>query len=212
MEKFIFGITGPTGAGKSTVSDIFRKLGVYVVDADIIAREVTKKGSECLSEIQNAFGDCVLTDDSELDRKALAQIVFQDKTKLSLLNDITHKYIKKQLENEIKKSHLDIAAIDGAVIIDSPVMDMCKCLVVVTAQRDTRINRIIERDNIDIDMANKRINSQMSDAQYMQYADFVIENNGDNTALKGCVEGIYNKIKDISKTTGTQNTTPQKTQ
>lgn len=208
MEKFIFGITGPTGAGKSTVSDIFRKLGVYVVDADIIAREVTKKGSECLSEIQNAFGDCVLTDDSELDRKALAQIVFQDKTKLSLLNDITHKYIKKQLENEIKKSHLDIAAIDGAVIIDSPVMDMCKCLVVVTAQRDTRINRIIERDNIDIDMANKRINSQMSDSQYKQYADFIIENNGDDTALKGCVEGIYNKIKNISKTTRTQSKTP----
>lgn len=208
MEKFIFGITGPTGAGKSTVSDIFRKLGVYVVDADIIAREVTKKGSECLSEIQNAFGDCVLTDDSELDRKALAQIVFQDKTKLSLLNDITHKYIKKQLENEIKKSHLDIAAIDGAVIIDSPVMDMCKCLVVVTAQRDTRINRIIERDNIDIDMANKRINSQMSDSQYKQYADFIIQNNGDNTALKGCVEGIYNKIKNISKTTRTQSKTP----
>lgn len=208
MEKFIFGITGPTGAGKSTVSDIFRKLGVYVVDADIIAREVTKKGSECLSEIQNAFGDCVLTDDSELDRKALAQIVFQDKTKLSLLNDITHKYIKKQLEDEIEKSHSDIAAIDGAVIIDSPVMDMCKCLVVVTAQRDTRINRIIERDNIDIDMANKRINSQMSDSQYKQYADFIIQNNGDNTALKGCVEGIYNKIKNISKTTRTQSKTP----
>ena len=208
MEKFIFGITGPTGAGKSTVSDIFRELGVYVADADIVAREVTKKGSECLGEIHNTFGDCVITNNAELDRKALAQIVFQDKTKLRLLNDITHKYIKKQLEDEIEKSHLDIAAIDGAVIIDSPVMDMCKCLVVVTAQRDIRINRIIARDNIDIDMANKRINSQMSDSQYKQYADFIIENNGDNTALKGCVEGIYNKIKDISKATGTQNTTP----
>ena len=208
MEKFIFGITGPTGAGKSTVSDIFRELGVYVADADIVAREVTKKGSECLGEIHNTFGDCVITNNAELDRKALAQIVFQDKTKLRLLNDITHKYIKKQLEDEIEKSHSDIAAIDGAVIIDSPVMDMCKCLVVVTAQRDIRINRIIARDNIDIDMANKRINSQMSDSQYKQYADFIIENNGDNTALKGCVEGIYNKIKDISKATGTQNTTP----
>ena len=208
MEKFIFGITGPTGAGKSTVSDIFRELGVYVADADLVSRQVTKKGSACLYEIQNAFGDCVITTDYELDRKALAQIVFQDKTKLKILNSITHKYIKKQLENDIEKSHSAIAAVDGAVIIDSPVMDMCKCLVVVTARRDIRINRIIARDNIDIAMANKRINSQMSDAQYMQYADFVIENNGDNTALKGCVEGIYNKIKDISKATGTQNTTP----
>ena len=87
----VIGLTGPTGAGKSTVSDIFRELGVYVADADLVSRQVTKKGSACLYEIQNAFGDCVITTDYELDRKALAQIVFQDKTKLKITYNIQKK-------------------------------------------------------------------------------------------------------------------------
>ena len=82
-------------------------------------------------------------------------------------------------------------------------MEICKCLVVVTAPSDIRTKRIMARDDIGIDIANKRINSQMSDSQYKHYADFVIENIGDDTALKGCVEGIYSKIKDISKTART---------
>lgn len=204
MDKYIFGITGATGSGKSTVSEIFRTLGVYVADADIASRDVTKKDSDCLFEIVKAFGNDILTENGELDRKKLGKIVFNDKLKLQLLSGITHKYIKRHIENNIQSAKEDIAAIDGAVIINSPVMDMCKCLVVVTADKKTRIERIKMRDGIDDTEAIERINSQMTNAQYEEYADFIIKNNDDKVRLEECVEGIYNEIKNISKTAGTQ--------
>lgn len=200
MDKFIFGITGPTGAGKSTVSEIFRRLGVYVADADKASRIIMQKGGKCLEEIIAAFGDGILTSDRELDRRSLAKIVFNDNDKLKLLNKITHKYIKEYLINEINDAKSTIVAIDGAVIIGSPVMELCKKMVVVTADVQTRIKRITERDRIDTKMASDRVNSQMSNAEYESFADYVIENNDDTVRLEECVEDIYIKIKNISKT------------
>ena len=206
MDKFIFGITGPTGAGKSTVSDIFRRLGVYVADADIAARAVMKKGEKCLQDIYSAFGKDVFTDEMELNRAALAKIVFNDTAKLRLLNEISHKYIKQYIECEINESHAEFVAIDGAVIIGSPVMDMCRLLVVVSADEDTRIKRIIERDKINYESASQRINSQMQGSEYEHFADFVIKNNDTSVRLEECVEEIYSKIKNISTSTSTKAT------
>lgn len=200
MNKFIFGITGPTGAGKSTVSDIFRQLGVYVSDADIAARAVMKKGEKCLDEITSEFGETVLTPEKELNRRALAEIVFTDEDKLKLLNAITHKYIKEYIEAELEESSSEITAIDGAVIIGSPVMGMCEKLVVVTADEKSRISRIMERDGISHESALNRINSQMTNAEYESFADYIIQNNDGNVRLEECVENIYNEIKNISKT------------
>ena len=202
MKKYVFGITGPTGAGKTTVSDIFRNLGVHVVDADVVARNITRKDEKCLKEIRSVFGDAVFASDMVLDRKALAKIVFTDVSKLKLLNEITHKYIKKAIENEIADCKTDIIAIDGAVIIGSPVMDMCRVLVVVTADTSVRIERIMQRDELDYTSACQRINSQMSNAEYESFADFLIQNNDGNVGLGEYVEDIYNKIKNISTSRG----------
>ena len=198
MDKFIFGITGPTGAGKSTVSDIFRHMGVDVIDADKSARIVMQKGSKCLQELVTVFGHDILTADNELNRKKLADIVFNDSDKLKLLNSVTHKYIKDYLIKKINESDSYITAIDGAVIIGSPVMELCKKMVVVTADTDTRITRIMKRDGIDKSMAVSRINSQMSNIEYESFADYIIKNNDNNVRLEECVENIYNKIKNIS--------------
>lgn len=198
MDKFIFGITGPTGAGKSTVSDIFRDMGVNVIDADKAARVVMQKGCKCLEELVTVFGHDILTADNELNRKKLADIVFNDSDKLKLLNSVTHKHIKDYLIKKINESDSYIAAIDGAVIIGSPVMELCKKMVVVTADTDTRITRIMKRDGIDKSMAVSRINSQMSNKEYESFADYIIKNNDNNVRLEECVENIYNKIKNIS--------------
>ena len=197
MDKFIFAITGTTGSGKSTVSDIFRRLGVYVADADLAARAVTIKGHKCLDEIMKAFGKGVFFDDNTLNRRALADIVFADSDKLKLLNKITHKYIKEHIIEKIKKNDSEIFAIDGAVIIGSPLYELCKVTVVVTADEDVRIRRIMSRDNISKDAALSRINSQMNDTGYAEYADFIIKNNDDNVGLEESIERIYNKIKII---------------
>lgn len=195
MSKYIFGITGGSGAGKSTVSNIFRELGVFVSDADKAAREIVRKGTECLGEIQKCFGDAIIQENGELNRRALGEIVFSDKSKLELLNSITHRYIKEYIKKEIEGAKNEICAVDGAVIIGSPVMELCSELVVVTANRETRIKRIMQRDNIERDYAADRINSQNDDKFYLSHADYVIENNDDESELGAKIERIYNKIK-----------------
>ena len=199
MDKYVFGITGATGAGKSTISDIFRKLGVFIVDADKTAKFVVSYDENCIAELKSHFGCEIFNSDNVLNRKKLAKIVFTDANKLKLLNKITHKYIKNQIDKEISESESEIAAIDGAVIIGSPVMELCDKLVVVTADNKTRKKRIMLRDGIDEQMAQERINSQMTNSEYEKYADFIIINNDDNVGLEECVEQLYIKIKNISK-------------
>ena len=194
----VFGIPGGSGAGKSTISDIFRAKGVYVADADLAARQVVKRGMPCLDELKTSFGEGILTDEGDLNRGRLADIVFSSREKLATLNRITHKYIKAYLEDEISASNTELAAIDGAVIIGSPVMDICGSLVVVVADEDVRTARIMARDGIDRNTAKARIESQLPQAEYIKYADYVIENNNSNNDQEEKVEEILNKIKAYS--------------
>ena len=204
MKKFVFGITGPTGAGKTTVSDIFRDKGVYVIDCDKIAAEITDNNLECLAELKEAFGVAVFNVDGTLNRPHLANIVFSNDDKLKLLNKITHKYIKEAIEKEIENSCSELIAIDGAVIIGSPVMDLIKKLVVITAEHEIRLNRITKRDNISLETAKKRISSQMTSDEYERYADFIIKNN-DNVRLGESIEEVYNNIRILRETERTKN-------
>ncbi len=190
----IFGITGGSGAGKTTVSDMFRTLGVYVADADLAAREVVKKGMPALAEITEYFGSDVLLGDGSLDRRKLAGIVFSDKASLKKLNEITNKYIKMYIEQQLSHADCEIAAIDGAVIIGSSVEPLCSYITAVTADRETRILRIMKRDSISRADAEKRIDAQQSDDFYIAHSDFVIQNN-DITTLRTQAENILNQIR-----------------
>ncbi len=204
MGKFVFGITGGTGAGKSTVSELFAKLGVKIIDADKVSRIVTNNGMPCLEALTDVFGEDILDSERSLDRRKLAQIAFSDSEQLSKLTAITHKYIKEFIENEIDNSACRLIAIDGAVIIGSPVMNLCKKLVVVTADENIRFERIMKRDNISEQSAKQRISAQMSDEEYLTYADYAIVNNGDFEKIGAEIERIYSEIKDISKAEGTK--------
>lgn len=176
MKQLIFGITGPTGAGKSTVSQYFSRLGVNVVDADALYHTLIKVGMPCTKELTSVFGDSILLPNGDIDRKKLGEIVFCDKDKLNTLNKITHKYIKAEIIKAFGTS--PVCAIDGAVIIGSDIEAMCDYMVAVVAREQTRLNRIIKRDNISYDNARKRIASQKDNNFYIENADFVIENNG----------------------------------
>lgn len=197
---YVFGLTGPTGAGKSTVAALLRKSGIYVADADKAARAIVKKGMPCLAEIAAAFGDDVLASDGTLRRRKLADIVFNDENKLKLLNRITHKYIKTYLINELETSGAQLAAIDGAVIIGSPVEELCRFITVVTADEELRIKRIMNRDGIDHEAAKARTASQPKSDQYILHARYTIENNDRGELLGEQVEQLCNEIKIAAKT------------
>ncbi len=190
--KFILGLTGGTGSGKSLISAYLEKKGAYIIDADKLSRDITGKNGIAIPEIEKYFPDVVK--DGVLDRRALGKIVFSDREKLSLLNEITHKYIKQLTEEEIKKS-------EGLIVLDAPLLyeagedKLCDKVLFVSADDEIRLERIIKRDNLSYDDAKKRIEARKLEP-IMKKADFVISNNGDFEKTKAEIDSLLIKLKD----------------
>lgn len=192
----VFGITGGSGSGKSSASERFRENGIYVIDADKTAREVVRQGEPCLEELVKELGSEILNDDGSLNRRKTGEIVFSDKKKLDILNRVTHKYIQKALEDQLNKIDTDIAAVDGAVIIGSPVEKMCSFLVSVMADKEIRVKRIMARDDISREAALKRIESQPSDEFYIANSRYLLYNNISKENLNIEVDKLAKTIKE----------------
>lgn len=191
----IFGITGGTGAGKSTVSEIFRRHGVHVIDGDMVARKVAEPGEECLGVLVSYLGADILNPDGTMNRAKTAQLVFTNPEKLAILTGVTHKYINKAIQEELERVKPAIAAIDGAVIIGSPVEEQCEFIVSVISDEDVRLKRIIARDAISEEAAKRRIAAQPDERFYIENSKYIIKNNGDETALVSEVGKVADEIK-----------------
>lgn len=178
----IIGITGGSGAGKTTVSGYFKKYDAEILDADVLAREVVNAGMPALEEIKNEWCDVVVN--GVLDRKALAKIVFNDERELHKLNTITHKYIIDEINKRIRCSQKEIFVIDAIALFESGLSKLCDATICVIADRDTRIKRIMERDGLTLKEATERINAQKSDDFYKTHSDYVIYNNDDESNLE----------------------------
>lgn len=194
MCKLVFGITGTTGTGKSTVSEFFRELGVKVFDADKIYGIIISKGSSCLAKLEETFGSDIILPNKELDRKKLGAIVFSDPDKLDLLNSITHSAIKEYIEKQLKLYPDKICAIDGAVLIGSIMESMCKFMVSVIAPPKTRLQRIMQRDCLTQHEALLRMSAQPADEFYRLHSKYIIHNDKDIENLKIQVQQIFNII------------------
>lgn len=178
----IIGITGGSGAGKTTVTKHFEKYDAEILDADVLAREIVKSGMPALDEIKKEWHDVVIN--GELDRRALAKIVFNDDEELHKLNTITHKYIIDEINKRIEKSKKEIFVIDAIALFESGLADICDATICVIADKRTRIKRIMERDGLTLKEAEERINAQKSDDFYKNHADYVIYNNDDGSSLE----------------------------
>ncbi len=194
-ENKVFGLTGGSGAGKSQAAVYMEKCGFGMIDADLIAREVTRSGTQCLDELAEHFGEGILLDNGELNRKKLGDIVFHDEAKLKTLNKITHHYIKHSIKRRLADMDAEFVGINGAVIIGGEVEQICKFIVVVDADYDIRLKRIIARDNLSEEKCRARLNSQPDSAFYREHADYVIENNTGCEELEKRVQEICEKIK-----------------
>jgi len=188
----IIGVTGPIGSGKSTLSSYFAKKGAKVIDADLLYREVVQKGRPALNEIVDFFGNEVLDKEGWLDRKKLGQIVFEDKAKLEVLNEITHKYIIEEILNEVKKareSNAKFLVIECPIPVKHGFIDLVDEVYVVVADEKVRAERIMKRNNLSFDDAMKRIRSQLTNDEYISIADKVIRNEWDVESLIAQLEG-----------------------
>ena len=191
----IIGVTGGIGSGKSTVARILRDLGAKIIDADKIAREVTAKGEPALNELVDYFGPEILNKDGDLNRKYLADIVFNDKEKLEKLNEITHKHIIERIINEVNKlkeeGKQDLVVLDVPIPVEHGFLDIVEEVWVVKADKETRIKRIMERNKVSFEEAERRIEAQKSEDEYLRIASKIIENNGTLEELENTVAKLY---------------------
>lgn len=175
----IFGLTGQTGAGKSTVAKMLKEKGYLIIDGDVIARRIVSKGSDLLSELAENFGDDILDDNGNLIRSVLAEKAFSSEENRQKLNAITHPAITKCALSLIKSNFTAKykgVIFDGAALFDSTLVRYCTKIIVVTAPLSERTARIIARDNIDEQSALLRINAQPDEQYYIERADIVIRN------------------------------------
>ena len=196
MTAFV-GLTGGIAAGKSAVGRLFRQLGVGVVDADEVAREVVERGSEGLAEIVDAFGSEVLAPDGSLDRKRLAAMVFEEPDLRKRLEAITHPRIgarSMQLMAAIAARGERLAIYEAALLVENGSYRMMQALVVVAASEATQIARIKLRDGLGEAAARARIGAQLPLEQKIAVADFVIWNDGTPDELEVKVRELHSAL------------------
>jgi dephospho-CoA kinase len=184
------GLTGSIAVGKSYVCDLFRKEGFHVLDADQTAREVVEPDSYGLWQIVRKFGDNILTSDGSLDRKKLGAIVFTDPKKRELLNSIVHPLVIEAQDRWLNACEASdpggIAVVDAALMIESGGYRRFDKLIVVWCAPAIQLKRLMLRDNLTEEEAQKRVASQMPQDEKKRFADFLIDTSAgfDDTRLQ----------------------------
>jgi len=191
---FILGLTGPTGAGKSLVSELLNRQGFAVLDADEISRRAVEPGTNCLEEIKTKFGAEIILTDGSLDRKQLGKLVFSDKALLESLNAITHPYIMALIKVELSKllkSGFEKVVLDAPALFEAGADILCDKVITVTASKALRLKRIMVRDAMTLSQAKARLDAQPTLEYYTEHSDFVLENIGNIESLKNALKNIF---------------------
>ena len=178
-KPFTVGLTGPTGAGKSYVCEIFRQKGFKIIDCDKIAHELTAKNAPILAELASEFGEDVVKN-GELDRKLLASRAFDTKEHTKKLNSILHPAIIKRCKEEAN----GLTVLDASQLFEANMQNDCYKVIGVLADEDVRIKRIIARDNITEQQAKLRMSAQFDNDYFIDNCDYIIYNNGEDIAAQ----------------------------
>jgi dephospho-CoA kinase len=195
--KPVVGLTGGIACGKTTVAKMFSDLGIPVIDADELAREVVEPGTPGLQQIVDEFGKGVLDETGRLDRKTVADLVFGDENARETLNAIMHPLIAAAGSNQIMAHQNDPAPYllyEAALLVETRSYQAFSALVVVSAEESIQRLRLIARDGFTVREANARIASQLPLARKIAVADHVVVNNGDLDGTRRQVAEIHEKL------------------
>lgn len=192
------GLTGGIASGKSTVSAILQELGVPVIDADAVNKELAKKGGKVWQAIYDHFGSSYFLQDGEMDRKALGDYIFSNREAREAINRITHPIIQREMEdilNKIKEEqNPPLAVLDVPLLYESGWNHYVDEAWVVAVPKELQIRRLIERDSLTREQAMIRINSQMSLQEKCRLADRVIDN---SRSIQHTREQVVKLVKDF---------------
>lgn len=188
----VIGITGGIGSGKSTVMDILAKRhGVKLIIADSLGHKSMEKGCATYLRMIEEFGDDILSDTGEIDRRKLSGILFSDDIKLQAQNSIVHPYVRKEIEKQLdiwEKAGEKIAAVESAILVEAGCSDRCDEIWFVTAKTELRINRLTESRGYTEKTAREFISRQKSDEEYIKSCDRIIYNDGD-------IKNLYKQLE-----------------
>ena len=193
------GITGGIGSGKSTITSLFDDLGVPIYNSDERAKWLLSNDVDLMDQIKILFGQESYSN-NKLNRAHIANIVFQDNDMLKELNAIVHPLVKIDFENWLllqKKEPLVIK--EAAILIESGAYKELDVLIVVLADKKTRIKRVINRDNVSKEEVEKRMETQISDSERLKFANFSVDNNTDQSNLKMQVGELYKQLLSYPK-------------
>ena len=196
----IVGLTGGIASGKSTVSNFFKKLGLEVLDADGIVKEVSQK-EDTIKKIVKVFGKNILDGNGKIIREKLRKEAFENRELLNKLNEIIHPQVIEIFVKKKKETSEDyIVIFDIPLLYEAKMENLCDKIIVVYIKREQQIKRVIERDKNTRELAEKIIDAQMSLEEKSKRADIVINNNSTLEDLKNQVNMIYcnlQKIKNV---------------
>lgn len=201
----IIGLTGGIGSGKTTVSNLFKNLGVPIIDTDVIARELVDNDHSVLEEITDAFGKIILDDDGLLDRNILAKIIFSQEHKKQQLEKILHPKIRTKVEKAIKiyrakPNQPQYIIVVIPLLFETNFHQLIDKTLVVIANEENKIKRIIQRDGRTPEDILSIIKSQVSDSKRISEADDIIENNSDIKELETKIQGLHDKFSNTTNT------------
>jgi len=195
----IVGLTGGIASGKSTIADMFKGEGAYIIDIDMISRDVVKPGKPAWQDVIHIFGKEVLNEDQTLNRKKVGDIVFSDAEKRKKLEEIIHPKITAETLmkiNEIaKKDNQAIVIIDIPLLIETDKQDTVNKVVLVYTSPQGQIERLVKRDGLSLEDAHKRLTSQMPIENKKKYAHYIINNEEPLKKVQKRVKEIFRELK-----------------
>ena len=199
QETLEIGLTGGIGSGKSTVSAGLVKRGAVLVDADAIVRDLQKPGKPVFKKMVERWGEKIITNEGELDRQAVADIVFKDAEELAALNEIVHPLVREEIANQREKyiKGNDPIILDIPLLIESGYENLSG-IIVVDLHTEEAVERLVKYRGFSREDALNRISSQVDREERLSKADFVIDNNGDLDSLENEIDKVWSWIKGLS--------------
>lgn len=199
MSQLIIGLTGGIASGKTTVADMFATLGVDLVDADIVAREVVAVGTPALIEIEQHFGAGVIQENGELNRAALRNIIFNDENEKQWLNNLLHPLIRHTIVSQLNDCRSPYCILVAPLLLENNMQGMVNSVLVVDVDVETQISRTMARDGSSLEQAHAIIASQIDREQRLKSADYVIKNTGMINKLTNDVKKLHHEYSKIAQ-------------
>ncbi len=198
--KYIIGLTGLIGSGKSLATDIFRDIGVDVIDTDVIARQITVANGSAIKDIRDTFGDKYITGSGELNRSLMRELVFSDSLSRHKLEHILYPQIFAQVQNEVNKSSQSYLIVVVPLLFKSvKYINLIQRSIFIDCKEDVLIKRVTNRSGINEQDVRKILNAQMPQSLQLVLCDDIIDNNSDIISLKEQVIKLNNNYKQMFK-------------